>query len=169
MAASSSSRRTSRCRAHGRRPRPTWWSRSTSAARSRKTRATSMAQARDLGAPTGSARRRYHRRMGRKTGVLPHLRCARDLPRRAAASVAHPESLVQQPGLLQCRHRRETAVLRMLHPQGRGLDGVDSRLVSQRGDDFQRRLRLGRQSVGPALAAARNFPRAAPPRGRSPS
>ena len=88
---------------------------------------------------------------GEKQAYFADLRCARDLPRRAAASAAHAKGLVQQPGLLQCRHRRKTAVLRMLHPQGRRFDGVDPWLVSQRGDDLQRRLRLGRQPVIPCV------------------
>ena len=57
------------------------------------------------------------------------------------------EGLLQQPGVLQCRNRAEAAVLRLLHPQGRRQHGVDPRLVPQRGDDLQRRLRLGRESV----------------------
>ena len=105
------------------------------------------AAARDQRPPTDLTRRRYHQRMGREAGLLRRRRRARYFPRRAQVPAPQPEGLVQQPGLFQRRHRGQAAVLRMLHPQGRGQHGLDPELVPQRGHDLQRRLRRRRQPV----------------------
>ena len=139
-----SSRETSRCRARGRRLPPTWWSRNISAGRSERRGARPASRqliVRVVDTITG---------WGEKQGYFADAE-ARDVQRRTDASAGQPEGLFQQPGLFQRRYRAEAAVLGLLHPQGRRQHGVDTELVPQRRDDLQRRVRLGRESVGAAL------------------
>ncbi len=59
------------------------------------------------------------------------------------------------------RHRGAASVLRLLHPQHRGLHRLDPRLVQDRREDLQGRLRLRHQPLAPAqLQRARHGGRA---------
>ena len=144
-AASSSSSATSKCRGHGRRPPPTSSSPSTSAGRSARRGARPASRqliSRVVDTITG---------WGEQQRLLRARRRARDLPRRTDPSAGQPEGRVQQPGLFQRRYRAQAAMLGLLHPEGRRQHGLDPELVPQRRHDLQRRFRLGRESVGPAL------------------
>ena len=74
-----------------------------------------------------------------------------DLPRRAEGDPRQPVRVVQLAGLVQRRLRGDAAVLGVLHPLDRRLDGVDPRLDPARGDHLPRRLRLGPQPLPAAL------------------
>ena len=62
-----------------------------------------------------------------------------------------PEGLLQQPGVVQLRHRGKAPVLGLLHPVGGRHHGVDPGLVPEGRRDLQGRLRLGRQPVAHPL------------------
>ncbi len=98
---------------------------------------------------------RAHRRHGRLVGprgrLLRRRGGGRDLRGRAEDDPRQPVRGVQQPGLVQRRLRGEAAVLGVLHPLDRGLDGVDPRLDPPRGRHLPRRLGLGRQPLEAAL------------------
>ena len=90
---------------------------------------------------------------GEAQGYFAHAGGRRGVRRRADASAPASAGVVQQPGVVQRRHRAAPAVLGLLHPLGRGHDGVDPRLVPQRGHHLQGRLGLGRQPVADPLLA----------------
>ena len=88
---------------------------------------------------------------GKQGGYFADDRGGRDVRGRAEGDPRQPVRLVQQPGLVQRRLRGEAAVLGLLHPLDRRLDGGDPRLDPPRGRHLPRRLRLGRQPLAPAL------------------
>ena len=96
-------------------------------------------------------RRRHRRRLGQGRRLLRRHRRGRGVRGRAEGDPGQPVRLVQQPGLVQRRFRGRAAVLRLLHPLDRRLDGVDPRLDPARRRHLPRRLRLGRQPLAPAL------------------
>ena len=78
-----------------------------------------------------------------------------DVRGRAEGDPRQPARGVQLAGLVQRRLRGEAAVLRVLHPLDRRLDGLDPRLDPARGHHLPRRLRLGRQPLeAPLLEGA---------------
>ena len=97
------------------------------------------------------ARGAHDPRLGQRAGLLRHRGGRRDLRGRADPSAGAAEGVLQQPGVVQRRHRAPSAVLRLLHPVGARHDGVDPRLVPERGDHLQGRLRVGRQPVAHPL------------------
>ncbi len=114
-----------------------------------------LARARVERQADGRPRRRHRRRLGHAGRLLRRRRGARHLRGRAEGDPRQPVRLVQQPRLVQRRLRGEAAVLRVLHPLHRRLDGVDPRLDSPRGRHLPRRLRLRRQPVeAPLLEGA---------------
>ena len=88
---------------------------------------------------------------GKQGGYFADDEEADDLRGRAEGDPRQPVRLVQQPGLVQRRLRGEAAVLRLLHPLDRRLDGGDPRLDPPRGRHLPRRLRLRRQPLAPPL------------------
>ncbi len=74
-----------------------------------------------------------------------------DVPRRAEGDPRQPVRVVQLARLVQRRLRGDAAVLGVLHPLDRRLDGVDPRLDPPRGDHLPRRLGLGPQPLPAAL------------------
>ena len=84
---------------------------------------------------------------GREGGYFATRRRRRRLRGRAHPHPPAPEGRLQLPGLVQRRLRGAPAVLRLLHPQRRGHDGVDPRLEHQGGHDLPRRLRLRDQPL----------------------
>ena len=96
-------------------------------------------------------RRRHDRRLGPRRRLLRRRRGGRHVRGRAEGDPRQPVRLLQLPGLVQRRLRGEAAVLGLLHPLGRRLDGVDPRLDPPRGRHLPRRLRLRRQPLAPAL------------------
>ena len=106
---------------------------------------------RDERPPADRARRRHDSLVGHRPGLLRDPGRCRDLRRRAHASAAPSEGLLQQPGVVQRRRRIEAAMQRLLHPLGRRHDGLDPRLVPSRRHHLQRRLRIGREPFEAAL------------------
>ena len=96
-------------------------------------------------------RRRHGRRLGQAGRLLRRHGRGRDVRGRAEGDPRQPVRLVQHPGLVQRRLRGDAAVLGLLHPLDRRLDGVDPRLDPARGRHLPRRLGLGRQPLPPAL------------------
>ena len=89
----------------------------------------------------GRPRRRHHHRLGHEGRLLRRRRRGRDLPRRAEAPHHPPEGRLQLAGLVQHRGARGApAGERLLHPVGRGLDGLDPQLVHRRGRHLQGRV-----------------------------
>ena len=88
---------------------------------------------------------------GKRGRLLRRRRGGRDVRGRAEGDPRQPVRLVQQPGLVQRRLRGDAAVLGLLHPLDRRLDGRDPRLDPPRGRHLPRRLRLGRQPLAAAL------------------
>ena len=132
---------TSSSRRPGRRTPPTSSPRSTSAASSaRPTRERSVKQM--IGRVAGTIAG-----WGRERGYFATDDGRRRLRGRADPHPAAPDGGVQLARLVQRRLRGEPAVLGLLHPLGRGHDGVDPRLEHQGGDDLPRRLGLGHQPV----------------------
>ena len=84
---------------------------------------------------------------GKQGGYFATRRGGRDVPRRAEGDPRQPVRVLQLAGLVQRRLRGGAAVLRLLHPLDRRLDGVDPRLDPARGDHLPRRLGLGPQPV----------------------
>ena len=68
------------------------------------------------------------RRVGPRGRLLRRRGGRADLRGRAEGDPRQPVRGVQLPGLVQRRLRGDAAVLRVLHPLDRGLDGVDPRL-----------------------------------------
>ena len=123
-------------------------------------------RARALGAADDRPRRRHRHRVGHQGRLLRRRRRGRDVPRRADAPAAAPDGGVQLAGLVQRRLRGAAAVPRLLHPLGRGLDGLDPRLDPQGGADLPRRLGLGHQPLASCAPRRSSCPRAATPPGR---
>ncbi len=100
-------------------------------------------------------RRRHDRRLGPRGRLLRRRGGGRDLRGRAEGAPGQPVRGLQLAGLVQRRLRGAPAVLGVLHPLDRGLDGVDPRLDPPRGDHLPRRLGLRRQPLeAPLLAGA---------------
>ena len=74
-----------------------------------------------------------------------------DVRGRAEGDPRQPARRVQLAGVVQRRLRGEAAVLGLLHPLDRRLDGRDPRLDPPRGHHLPRRLRLRRQPLAAAL------------------
>ena len=103
--------------------------------------------------------------LGHQGLLLRRQRRGRDVPRRADPSPAAPDGRVQLAGVVQRRVRGAPAVLRLLHPLGRGQHGVDPRLDPQGGPGLPRRLRVGHQPVASCAPRRSSWPRAATPPG----
>ena len=95
--------------------------------------------------------RRHDRRLGSRGRLLRRRRGGRHVRGRAEGDPRQPVRLLQLPRLVQRRLRGEAAVLGLLHPLDRRLDGVDPRLDPPRGDHLPRRLGLRRQPLAPPL------------------
>ena len=107
--------------------------------------------------------------LGRRGRLLRGRRRGRRVPGRAEGDPRQPARVLQLTGLVQRRLRGEAAVLGVLHPLDRRLDGVDPRLDPPRGHHLPRRLRAP-ASTSPACARRRSSSRrAATPRARSAS
>ena len=92
--------------------------------------------------------RRADLRQGRQGArLLRDRRGRRDLRARADLGPAAPGVQLQLAGLVQRRHRRPAAGLRVLHPRRRRHDGLDPQLVPRGGPDLQGRLRRRPQPV----------------------
>ena len=74
-------------------------------------------------------------------GYFATHRRRRGLRARADLAAGQPVLLLQLPGLVQRRHAVAAAGLRLLHPLGRRLDGLDPELVQGGGLHLQGRLR----------------------------
>ncbi len=98
-------------------------------------------------------RGRHHHRLGHQGRLLRRLGRGRDVPGRADPPAAASDGGLQLAGVVQRRLRGEAAVLRVLHPLGRGRHGLDPRLDPQGGAHLPRRLGLGHQPVEAALLA----------------
>ena len=112
-----------------------------------------LARARALGEADDRPHRRHDRRLGPAGRLLRDRRGGRDVRGRAEGDPRQPDRVVQLAGLVQRRLRGEAAVLGVLHPLDRGLDGLDPRLDPPRGRHLPRRLGLGPQPLAPALLA----------------
>ena len=73
------------------------------------------------------------------------------------------------PRVVQRRHAEPAAGLRLLHPLGRRLDGLDPQLVQGGGLHLQGRLRRRPEPLADPLLQGATCPRAAPPAAPSPS
>ena len=102
-------------------------------------------------APDDRPRRLHDRRLGPRRRVLRGRGRGRHVRGRAEGDPRQPARVVQLPGVVQRRLRGEAAVLGVLHPLHRRLDGVDPRLDPPRGRHLPRRLGLGRQPLAAAL------------------
>ena len=117
-------------------------------------------------APDDRPRRLHDRRLGPSRRVLRRRGRGRDVRGRAEDDPRQPARVVQLAGLVQRRLRGEAAVLGVLHPLDRRLDGVDPRLDPPRGRHLPRRLGL-RASTSRGCARRRSScRRAATPPGR---
>ena len=92
-------------------------------------------------------RRRHDRRLGPGRRLLRRHGGGRDVRGRAEGDPRQSVRVLQLAGLVQRRLRGEAAVLGLLHPLDRRLDGVDPRLDPARGRHLPRRLRLGPQPL----------------------
>ena len=131
----------------GPRTPPTSWPRSTSAAPSAPpTASDSVKQMIDR------VVNRYHEE-GLERGYFEDDDEASDVQGRADPPARDPEGSLQLAGVVQRRLAPQGpgAVLRVLHPLGRGRDEVDPQLVRRRGNDLQGRLRLRHQPVDDPL------------------
>ena len=102
-------------------------------------------------APDDRPRRLHDRRLGPRRRVLRRRGRGRDVRGRAEGDPRQPARVVQLAGLVQRRLRGEAAVLGVLHPLDRRLDGVDPRLDPPGGRHLPRRLGLRRQPLAAAL------------------
>ena len=84
---------------------------------------------------------------GREGGYFAGRRRGRDVRGGAEGDPRQPVRLLQLAGLVQRRLRGEPAVLCLLHPLDRRLDGVDPRLDPARGRHLPRRLGLRPQPL----------------------
>ena len=89
-----------------------------------------LAGARALGQADDRPHRRHDRRLGPPGRLLRDRRGGRDVRGRAEGDPRQPDRVVQLAGLVQRRLRGEAAVLGVLHPLDRRLDGLDPRLDS---------------------------------------
>ena len=99
----------------------------------------------------GRPRRRHGRRLGQGGRLLRRHRRGRDVRGGAEGDPRQPVRLVQQPRLVQRRLRGDAAMLGLLHPLDRRLDGSDPRLDPPRRRHLPGRLGLGRQPLAAAL------------------
>ena len=125
------------------------------------------ARARDQRQADDRPRRRHDRRLGPRGRLLRDRRRGRHLRGRAEGDPRQPARLLQLAGLVQRRLRGEAAVLGLLHPLDRRLDGVDPRLDPPRGRHLPRRLGLGRQPLASCAPRRSSSRRAATPPARS--
>ena len=91
------------------------------------------------------------RHVGPRGRLLRERRGGADVRGRAEVHPPAPARRLQLAGLVQRRLRGEAAVLGVLHPLDRRLDGVDPRLDPPRGRHLPRRLGLRRQPLEAAL------------------
>ena len=110
-----------------------------------------LAGARELRQADDRADRRHDERVGPCGRLLRGRGRGADLRGRAQGDPRQPDGGVQLAGLVQRGLRGEAAVLRVLHPLDRGLDGGHPRLDPPRGRHLPRRLGLGRQPLEAAL------------------
>ena len=110
-----------------------------------------IAAARALGAPDDLARGRHDHGLGPQGRLLRRRRRGRHVPCRAQAPAGQPVRGVQLSRLVQRRLRGAPAVLRLLHPLHRRLDGLDPQLDRRGGSHLPRRLRLRHQPLARAL------------------
>ena len=110
-----------------------------------------LARARALREADDRPRRHDHRPLGPRGRLLRDRGRGADVRGRAEGDPRQPARRVQLAGLVQRRLRGEAAVLGLLHPLDRGLDGLDPRLDPARGRHLPRRLRLRRQPLAAAL------------------
>ncbi len=110
-----------------------------------------LPRARALGEADDRPRRRHDRRLGPRGRLLRDGRGSGHVRGRAQGDPGQPVRVVQLPGLVQRRLRGAAAVLGVLHPLDRRLDGVDPRLDPPRGDHLPRRLGLRPQPLPAAL------------------
>ena len=96
-------------------------------------------------------RRRHDRHVGPRGRLLRERGGGADVRGRAEVHPRPPARRLQLAGLVQRRLRGEAAVLGVLHPLDRRLDGVDPRLDPPRGRHLPRRLGLRRQPLEAAL------------------
>ena len=108
-------------------------------------------RARALGEADDQPHRRHGRHVGPRRRLLRRRGRGADVRGRAEGDPRQPARRVQLAGLVQRRLRGEAAVLGVLHPLDRRLDGRDPRLDPPRGRHLPRRLRLGRQPLAAAL------------------
>ena len=90
---------------------------------------------------------------GRQGAYFATRRGGRHVRGGAEGDPRQPDRVLQLARVVQRRLRGEAAVLRVLHPLDRRLDGLDPRLDSPRGCHLPRRLGLGHQPLAPALLA----------------
>ncbi len=109
------------------------------------------AAARALGAPDDLPRGRHDHRLGPQGRLLRRRRRGRRVPRRTQAPPGQPVRGLQLSRLVQRRLRRSAAVLRLLHPLHRRLDGLDPQLDRRGGSHLPRRLGLRHQPLARAL------------------
>ena len=114
-------------------------------------RAPGLARAGDERQADDRPRRRHDRPLGPRRRLLRRRGRGADVRGRAEGDPRQPARRLQLAGLVQRRLRGEAAVLRLLHPLDRRLDGVDPRLDPPRGRHLPRRLGLGRQPLDAAL------------------
>ena len=99
------------------------------------------AGARDLRPPADRPGRQHDHGLGGDPALLRDRRGPPDLQGRADPPDRPPEDGVQLAGLVQRRHRREAAVLRVLHQLGAGHDVLDHGPRQDGGHALQVRLR----------------------------
>ena len=126
-----------------------------------------LARARDERQADDRPRRRHDRRLGPQGRLLRDRRGGRDVRGRAEGDPRQPARRLQLAGLVQRRLRGEAAVLRVLHPLDRRLDGLDPRLDPPRGRHLPRRLGLGHQPLASCAPRRSSSRRAATPPARS--
>ena len=107
--------------------------------------------AREQRAPAHRAGGRHHLRLGRRAGLLRDRRGPPQLLGRADAPAGPAEGRVQQPGLVQRRHREAPAGVGVLHQRGQRHDGLDPGPGQDRGHAVQVRLGHGLEPVGHPL------------------
>ena len=110
-------------------------------------RAAQLSRARAQRQADDRPRRRHDRRLGPRGRLLRRRRGGRDVRGGAEGDPRQPVRLLQLAGLVQRRLRGEAAVLCLLHPLDRRLDGVDPRLDPARGRHLPRRLGLRPQPL----------------------
>ena len=107
----------------------------------------SLARARALGQADDRPRRRHDRRLGPRAAATSPTRRGRATPSRHELThiLLHQLAAFNSPVWFNVGFEESPQCSRLLHPLGRGHDGVDPRLEHQGGDDLPRRLGLGHQ------------------------